>query len=143
MKLNFLAGLSKNPEISNFMKPRPVGAELLHADRRTDMAKLTVAFRNLANASKMPAALPSFPTHYLVTRLIDPRGTSHSCHGNGIFITITTIALFQSNFLNFYIRSACGRSQSFDTCRSGENKTNSMLHNGLLDLMNRSTCSGH
>ena len=25
----------------------------------------------------------------------------------------------------------------------GENKTNSMLHNGLLDLMNRSTCFGH
>ena len=25
----------------------------------------------------------------------------------------------------------------------GENKTNSMLHSGLLDLMNRSTCFGH
>ena len=25
----------------------------------------------------------------------------------------------------------------------GENKTNSMLRNGLLDLMNRSTCFGH
>ena len=25
----------------------------------------------------------------------------------------------------------------------GENKTNSMLHNGLFDLMNRSTCFGH
>ena len=25
----------------------------------------------------------------------------------------------------------------------GENKTNSMLYNGLLDLMNRSTCFGH
>ena len=25
----------------------------------------------------------------------------------------------------------------------GENKINSMLHNGLLDLMNRSTCFGH
>ena len=24
-----------------------------------------------------------------------------------------------------------------------ESKTNSMLHNGLLDLMNRSTCFGH
>ena len=24
-----------------------------------------------------------------------------------------------------------------------EGKTNSMLHNGLLDLMNRSTCFGH
>ena len=38
------------------MKIRPVGAELFHADRRTDgqtdMTKLIVAFRNFANASK-------------------------------------------------------------------------------------------
>jgi len=26
----------KNPQIQNFMKIRPVGAELFHADRRTD-----------------------------------------------------------------------------------------------------------
>jgi len=30
----------------------PVGAELFHADRRTDMTKLLVAFRNSANAPK-------------------------------------------------------------------------------------------
>ena len=39
------------------MKFRPVEAELFHADGRTDgqkdMTKLTVAFRNLANAPKM------------------------------------------------------------------------------------------
>ena len=39
------------------MKIRPVGAELCNAggrktDRRTDMTKLIVAFRNLANAPK-------------------------------------------------------------------------------------------
>ena len=33
------------------MKIRPVGAELFHADGRTDI-KLTVAFRNYANAPK-------------------------------------------------------------------------------------------
>jgi hypothetical protein len=32
------------------MKIRPVGTELLHADGPTDMTKLTVAFRNFANA---------------------------------------------------------------------------------------------
>jgi len=32
MKLEF----SKNPQISSFMKIRPVGAELFHADGRTD-----------------------------------------------------------------------------------------------------------
>jgi hypothetical protein len=35
------------------MKIRLVGAELCHADRRTDMMKLMVAFRNVANAPKM------------------------------------------------------------------------------------------
>jgi len=35
------------------MKIRPVGAELFHADRRTYMTKLIVAFRNFANAPKI------------------------------------------------------------------------------------------
>ena len=35
------------------MKIRPVWTELFHADRRTDMAKLMVVFRNFANASKI------------------------------------------------------------------------------------------
>jgi hypothetical protein len=43
---------SKDTRMSNFMKIRPVGAELFHADGRTDMRKLIVAFRNLANAPK-------------------------------------------------------------------------------------------
>ena len=34
------------------MKIRPVGAELFHADRRTYMTKLIVAFRNFAKAPK-------------------------------------------------------------------------------------------
>jgi len=32
------------------MKIRPVGARVVPADGRTDMTKLTVAFRNFANA---------------------------------------------------------------------------------------------
>jgi hypothetical protein len=35
------------------MKIRPVGAELFHADGRTDMMKIIVAFRNFANAPKV------------------------------------------------------------------------------------------
>jgi hypothetical protein len=34
------------------MKIRPVGAEVFHADGRTDMTKLIVAFRNFARAPK-------------------------------------------------------------------------------------------
>ena len=35
------------------MKLHPVPAELFHADGRTDMTKLIVAFRNFANVPKM------------------------------------------------------------------------------------------
>ena len=38
--------------MSIYMKIRPVGDELFHADRRTDMTKLIVAFRNFASAPK-------------------------------------------------------------------------------------------
>ena len=36
--------------MSNLMKIRPAGAELFHADRVEIDMKLTVAFRNFANA---------------------------------------------------------------------------------------------
>jgi hypothetical protein len=36
MNLNFLERFSKNPEISNFMKFGPVGAELFYAVGRRD-----------------------------------------------------------------------------------------------------------
>ena len=42
----FLNRIWKNTQISNFMKIRPVGAELFHADRRTDMTKPLGAFRS-------------------------------------------------------------------------------------------------
>ena len=51
--LNFLDRFSMKTEISNFMKIRPVGAEIFHAERRTDMTKLIVAFRNFGNAPKI------------------------------------------------------------------------------------------
>ena len=48
----FLIDFRKNTQVSNFMKIRSVGAEFFHADRRTDMTKLVVAFRNFANVPK-------------------------------------------------------------------------------------------
>jgi hypothetical protein len=51
--LNFLGGFSKDTKISNFMKIRPVGAELImRTDGQTDITKLTVAFRNFPTAPK-------------------------------------------------------------------------------------------
>ena len=41
---------SKNTQISNFMQIRPMGAELFHVDRQTELIN---AFRNFANAPKM------------------------------------------------------------------------------------------
>jgi len=50
MKLEFPRQIfGKNSQISDFMKIPPVEAELFHADRRTDMTKLIIAFRNSAN----------------------------------------------------------------------------------------------
>jgi hypothetical protein len=52
MKLGFLDIFSKNTEISNSKKISPVEAEFHadgRADRQTDMAKLIVAFRYVAN----------------------------------------------------------------------------------------------
>jgi hypothetical protein len=51
----FSTDFRKNPQISNFTKIRPVGAELFHSDGRTEVTKLIVAFRNFANASKNPS----------------------------------------------------------------------------------------
>jgi hypothetical protein len=69
---HILTKLALSPQISekrankNFMKIRPVGAELFHADwltdrqtdRQADMMKLTVAFRYFANAPKNSTFCP-------------------------------------------------------------------------------------
>jgi len=51
-KLNFLGILSKNIQIRNFTKILPVEAEVFHADGRTGMMKLIIAFHNFAKAPK-------------------------------------------------------------------------------------------
>jgi hypothetical protein len=51
MRLGFSQQIfEKNTRISYFMKILPVGAKLFHADGRTDMTKVIVAFRNSVNA---------------------------------------------------------------------------------------------
>jgi hypothetical protein len=46
------------------MKIRPVGAELFHADGRTDMTKLIVPFRNFVNAPKKRVLQNCLPIPY-------------------------------------------------------------------------------
>jgi hypothetical protein len=65
LKLEFSRQIFKYTQISNFMKIRPVGAELFHADGRTnrgtegqtDLTNLMVSFRNFSyapeNANKL------------------------------------------------------------------------------------------
>ena len=43
---------SKNAHLSDFIKICPLGAEVFHEDGRTDMTKVTEAFRNFANTPK-------------------------------------------------------------------------------------------
>jgi hypothetical protein len=50
--LNFLDGVSKNAQISTFMKICPAGSELFHANGWTDMMKLIAALCNFASVSK-------------------------------------------------------------------------------------------
>jgi len=59
IKLEFLDGVLKNFQISNFIKISPVETELFRANRwkedeqmNTDMTKLIVTFCNFANAPK-------------------------------------------------------------------------------------------
>jgi hypothetical protein len=42
-----LYDFQKNTQISNLVKIVPVGAQLFHADGRTDLTKLMLAFRNI------------------------------------------------------------------------------------------------
>jgi hypothetical protein len=51
--LDFLVTFSKNSQLSNFTKMRPMGVELFHADGRTDMRKLIEDFSSFPNAPKI------------------------------------------------------------------------------------------
>ena len=48
MKLQFSRKIFNKTQISNFMKIRPVVAELFHVDGRTDVTELIVGFRSFA-----------------------------------------------------------------------------------------------
>jgi len=49
--LKFSRKIFEKPQMPNFKKLRPMGVLLFHADRRTDIMKLKVTFRNFAKVS--------------------------------------------------------------------------------------------
>jgi len=53
MKPTIFDIFSKNLQIANFMKIRPVTAELFHAGGMTALTKLIFAFRNFSKATKI------------------------------------------------------------------------------------------
>ena len=78
MKIECSSQIFEKYSISDFMKMRPMGAELFHADRQmdgrtdrqtdrqTDMTKLIVTFRNFVNA---PKKVSFRPVQYLHRKL--------------------------------------------------------------------------
>ena len=60
-EIEFVRQIFKNFQIPNFMKIRPVGVELFHAQGRKDM-KLIATFRNSANVPKNIRVIGSFNT---------------------------------------------------------------------------------
>jgi hypothetical protein len=52
IKFNLIDRFSQNPQTSRFMKICVLGAEFFHTDIQTDMAKLIVSYRNIANVPK-------------------------------------------------------------------------------------------
>jgi hypothetical protein len=81
MKLEFfLETFLKTDRIQNFIKILPVRAALVYADGQADMKKLTVAFRNFANAPKQVASMyPPVNTCLLQTKRQTPQNAFIFC----------------------------------------------------------------
>jgi len=114
MKLEFSRHIFETKQMSNFMKIRPVGADLFHADRRIDMTKLMVAFRNFANAPKNSLSYDTQAHKILIpTKLYEALsfykifpGTGHFKHGNEK--KYITTSQWSSTKLQLYLNSGIG-----------------------------------
>ena len=83
------------------MKICPVGAELFHVDRWTDMTKLTAAFHNSANAPKMTFNIHTFTCTVTPKIPSNNKLTSHSAFfkqlADGIYTATISTSLEPSS----------------------------------------------
>jgi hypothetical protein len=75
VKLNFLDRFSKNTQISNFMKSRPVGTELLHAGRQMD--RYNEPNSRFLRYCERPRKFYVLPTQYIYVFCVDLRTNSN------------------------------------------------------------------
>ena len=95
----------KKAQMSNFIKICPVGKEIFHADGRTDMQKLTLAFRNFANASKT-ACIPLTKSYFAWKRMkMEKTGSSENFSPNYTASRPSKPQYFKTFILEKYIHS--------------------------------------
>jgi len=95
----FPTDLGKILNIPYLIKIRPVGAELFHADGRTDMTKLKVAFCDSANAPKIVRVSVNVPSSLKV-----------SCNCFNVWLS----------YINTYIRAAPRKESALRGTHSGK-----------------------
>jgi hypothetical protein len=69
MKLEFTQRIFGKSQISSFIKIRPVGSELFHADKQTDMTKAVVVFAIFRTRLKIGFHLQSVGDKSPLTKL--------------------------------------------------------------------------
>ena len=104
--LNFLNRVLKSTQILNFMKIRLIGAEILHANRRTDMSKVIAAFGNIANAPKnvhIQQSITSIQQSIPLYKTLGSTLYNNQCHSIQHSIHIYTTlnsSLYKTQFLS-------------------------------------------
>ena len=88
----------ENTQLSDFTKINPVGAQLFHADRQTDITKLIVAFRNFCERVYQLSILSIRRIYAL--RVIIKEAVIISLINNSQIVFVTEIKYI----LNFYVR---------------------------------------
>jgi hypothetical protein len=105
IKLEFSRQIYEKTRISNFMKIRPAGAEVFHTDGVQIDTKLTVTFRNCANAPKnhSPHAQLRYNAAFQTQNSAQPFASAAS--PNGPLPHLTTSPPYNLQFPTLYLIS--------------------------------------